>query len=421
MSKIQEKRQKAAELATEARKLLDSVSDKMEPAKAKEVEARFDTMMTDHGKIELDIAREEKLEAAERSANALDNRVPLSNKEAAAEARKKTPEYSEVFEKQLRFGAGSLDSEERSILQSGMTSFGGEQRAQGTAPDSAGGYTVPTEFQREIDKAMALWGPMWDANIVREVNTGTGADLEWPTVDDTAQVGEQLAENTAATDDGTGDVVFGQKVFRSYLFDTKVVRTSLQLMQDSAFNMQSVLNELFGERLGRRANTELTVGTGAGSAPEGIVTAANSGVTAVGAAAVTMDEILDLIHSVDPAYRQSPKCRFQFNDTTLLALKKLKDGQDNYLWQMGDVRTGEPNTLQGYGYSINQAMADLATTETPIIFGDHSRYIVRKVIGFQMMTLRERYAEFFQVGNIGFKRFDGGLLNANAVKKITMA
>jgi HK97 family phage major capsid protein len=181
--------------------------------------------------------------------------------------------------------------------------------------------------------------------------------------------------------------------------------------------MEPLLTDLFGERLGRTANEVLTTGTGSGQ-PNGIVTAASTGLTAASATAITSDELIDLFHSVDPAYRASPKCRWMFNDSTLAAIRKLKDGQGNYLWQMGDVRTGEPDMFLGKAYSVNQAMADIATGNSSVLFGDLSRYVVRKVRGFQVMTLRERYAENFQVGMVGFKRFDGELLNTSAVKKL---
>jgi HK97 family phage major capsid protein len=177
---------------------------------------------------------------------------------------------------------------------------------------------------------------------------------------------------------------------------------------------------LLGERIARRVNTELTTGDGTGD-PNGVVVASATGKTAASTTAFTADEVIDLLHSVDPAYRASPKCRWQFNDTTLASIRKLKDGQGNYLWQMGDVRTGEPDRLLAHPYSVNQAMANIGLSAKPIIFGDHSRYVVRKVRGFTVITLRERYAENFQIGMVGFKRFDGELLNDQAVKHLVMA
>lgn len=419
MSKLIEMREQMAVLATEARKELDAVSKETDKAKIAEVEARFDRIMGDHDAIGKRIEREQKIADAE--ARALEAARPTPKDAiAAAEDRAKTPEYAEVFAKQLRFGGESLDAEERAVLMSGRVDFSQEARAQTSTTGSSGGFTVPVTLMAEIDKAMALWGPMWDASIVRELNTTSGNRLEFPTVDDTAKTGRIKAQNAAVDDDGTDDVVFGQKLLDSYVYDTGMVRIPLELLQDSVFNIESLMTDLFGERLGRIANTVLTTGTGS-SQPNGIVTASSLGKTAASATAITADEMLDLFHAVDPAYRASPKARWMFNDTTLLSIRKLKDGDGNYLWQMGDVRSAEPDTIWGKPYSINQAMATAATTTKPIVFGDLSRYIVRKVGGFQVLTLRERYAEFFQVGMVGFKRFDGELLNTAAVKHMVMA
>lgn len=424
MSEAINLRERMAKLATDARAEFDKITDKTTDSEAKEIEARFDTMMAEHDRLAERAEREEKLAAAEKRAEqAADPRRPAPSHEearAAAEDHQNKPEYKEVFTKSLRFGAAALEAEEREVLMAGRANIPAEARAQSTGTDSAGGYTVPEGFSGEIDKALALWGPMWDGNIVRELNTGTGNPLPWPTVDDTSKTGRIKSENSAVDDDGTDDVSFGEKILNAYIYDTGMVRVPLELLQDSAFNIESLMNDLFGERLGRTANEVLTTGTGTNQ-PHGIVTASSAGKTAAAAAALDSDELIDLLHSVDPAYRQSPQCRWMFNDSTLAAIRKLKDGQGNYLWQMGDVRTGEPDRILGNAYSVNQAMADIGASAKPIIFGDFSRFIVRKVMGFQVMTLRERYAENFQVGMVGFKRFDSELLNTAAVKHMVMA
>jgi HK97 family phage major capsid protein len=421
MSNIRELREQQARIATNARAKLEEINDNTDEARAKEVESEFDQMMAEYDAIDARIGREEKMAEAEARANRGDPRRPGGHGEARGAAdEEKSPEYKEVFAKAVRFGVPSLEAEEREVLMQHRANVPEELRAQSTGTDTAGGYTVPTEFSGEIDKAMALWGPMWDADIVREMSTSNGRRIEWPTVDDTAKRGRIKAENASVDDDGTDDVSFGQKLLDAYVYDTGMVRVPIELLQDSAFNIESLMNELFGERLGRTANEVLTVGTGTNE-PNGIVTASGAGNTAAATTSFTADEIIDLLHSVDPAYRASPRARWMFNDSTLAAIRKLKDGDGNYLWQMGDIRVGEPAQILGHPYSVNQAMADVAVSAKPIIFGDFSRYVVRKVLGFQVLTLRERYAENFQIGMVGFKRFDGELLNSAAVKHMAMA
>lgn len=421
---IKEMREKMALLATQARAKLDEITDKTEATRAKEIETEFDRHMADHDALRQKVERLERLDSVDAEQRATqekgDPRAPKYDADASASHRS-TPEYKEVFDKAVRFGTASLDADERSVFVAGRVDLPPEMRAQTSTTTTSGGFTVPTEFSGEIDKQMAAWGPMWDASIVRELNTSNGRTINWPTVNDTAATGRIKAQNAAADNDGTDDVVFGQRVLDAYVYDTGIVLIPMELLEDSAFDMEAdVLNPLFGERLGRLANQLLTTGTGS-SQPSGIVTASTLGKTAASATAITCDELIDLQHSVDPAYRQSPKCRWQFNDTTLAAIRKLKDGQGNYLWQMGDVRTGEPDKLLGHQYSVNQAMASMTTGLKTVIFGDHSKYIVRKVKGFQLITLRERYAEFFQVGTVGYKRFDGELLNTAAIKHLIQA
>lgn len=415
---IIELRERQARLVANARAKLDEITDDTSEARAKEIETEYDRMMAEYDQLDARIKREEKLIEAQERMNAGDPRRPRGEDREARQEQ--APEYKDVFNKAIRFGAAALTAEERNVLLAHRQELPQEMRAQSTGTDSAGGYTVPEGFSGELDRAIAAWGPMWDANIVRELVTSSGNPLPWPTVDDTTKTGRIKAENAAVTDDGSDDVVFGQKQLDAYVYDTGMVRIPIELLQDSAFDMEALLNDLFGERLGRIANQVLTVGTGTNQ-PNGIVTASGVGKTAASATAIDPDELIDLVHSVDPAYRASPKCRWQFNDNTLAAIRKLKDGNGNYLWQMGDVRTGEPSTILGFGYSVNQAMPDIAAGAKPIIFGDHSRYVVRKVRGFSVLTLRERYAENFQIGMVGFKRFDGELLNNNAVKHLAMA
>ena len=400
-------RERMGELATEARAELDKITDKMEDGEVKEIEGRFDAMMAEHDKIAARIEREQRLNKVQLPE--IDDRAARGSDDDAR------PEYKGVFERALRFGVSSLTPAEQRVMQDARTELPEEMRAQSTGTDAAGGYTVPEEFSGAIDRALKMWGPMWDGGIIRELNTSNGRALKWPTVDDTAKTGRIKAENAGVDDDGTDDVVFGEKEFNAYVYDTGMVKIPMELLQDSAFNMESLLTDLFAERLGRLANTTLTTGTGS-SQPNGIVTASSAGKAPAGAAAITADELIDHLHTVDPAYRMSPNCRWMFNDSTLAYIRKLKDGDGNYLWQMGDVRNGEPATLLGHAYSVNQAMASIAASAKPILFGDLSKYLVRKVMGFQVITLRERFAENFQIGMVGFKRFDGELLNAAAVK-----
>ena len=420
MSTIKELRAKQAQIVTEARERLDLINKTTDEARAKELEAQHDAAMAEHDRLDGIIAREEKLAALEKRAEeqrAKQRPIPRDGEERGQDGGEK-PTYRSVFHKFLRAGGdpSELSGEDRAILRAGNQP-GAEFRMQSTS-NTAGGYTVPVELANEIVKSMKAWGPMYDEDICTTMNTASGNSIKIPTVDDTAVTAEAHTEGTALTDDGGKDVTFGQKSLDAFVFDTEFVKWSMELSQDSIFNVESLLGALLGERLGRIANSQLTVGGGSG-APNGIVTASSAGKTAAATGAVTYDEIMDLVHSIDPAYRQSPKVRFMFNDSTLAAIRKLKDGDGKYIWTNSDVQGGVPGTLLGYRYSINQAMASLATTNKTILFGDFGKYFVRKVGAPIIGVMRERF--WPDLGIAGLIRFDGELSDTGAVKHLVMA
>lgn len=432
MSTLKELREKQASLLQTARAKYDEISDDTPSERAQEIEREHDAIMKDYDDIDGKIERAERLETAERASNeaseaadreARNRRRPVSDASDSS-AKDETPDTMEVFKRAVQFGPQSLNVEERAVFSEKILSrtLPDEVRAQSAGTTTAGGFTVPEGFLPEITKTMAIWGPMLDGSIVREIVTSGGNPLPWPTVDDTANVAGLTAENAASPTDGSEDVTFGQKQLDAYVYRSGVVQVPVELLQDSAFDMQSLLNELLGERIARAGNAALTTGTGIGQ-PNGIVTASAQGKVAAAAAAITADEIIDLLHSVDPAYRGSPKARFMFHDTTLAAIRKLKDGQGNYLWQLGDVRSGSPSTLLGQSYSINNAMADVGSgvNSRVMVFGDFNKYIVRRVREFNLVVMRERFAELLQTGFLAWNRLDGELSDTAAIKHLALA
>lgn len=410
---MKNQRERMAEIATEARKDLDSITEKTSATEAKEIEARFDARMVDHDAIQSKLDREEKISAAEK--RAVESRRPTAadgSDNGGAEPVK--AEYRNVFAKVICGQQDDLSVEERKVLKQGMT----EYRAQTGGTTTAGGFTVPTTLADQIERSMLAWGPMYDENVATVISTTSGNPLKIPTVNDTAVTAVAHTEGAAIVDDGGKDATFGQKSLDGYSFDTEFIRWSWELDMDSIFSMEQLLGSLLGERLGRVANLQLTTGSGS-DAPNGIVTASTLGVTAAGTAAITFDEILELEHSVDPAYRMSPKARYMFNDATLLAIRKLKDGDGNYLWQQGNVVAGAPSTFNGRAYSINQAMDSLAAAKKVIAFGDFGKYYVRKVGAPVIGVMKERF--WPDMGIAGLIRFDGELGDTAAVKHLITA
>lgn len=276
-------------------------------------------------------------------------------------------------------------------------------RALGVGTDTAGGYTVPEDFLRELEIAALAFGGM--LQVARILRTDSGADLPIPTTNDTSNKGAILGENTAVSEQ---DVVMGNVTLGAYKYTSKMIKVSQELMEDSAFDLASFLGAILGERLGRAKNEHFTTGTGA-SQPRGAVTASFLGKTAASGTAITDLEITDLIHSVDPAYR--PQARLMWHDNTLKAVKKLVDTQGRRLWQP-NLAAGEPATFDSYPYTINQDMPQIATGQKTILFGAFPKYYIREVRGMRLKRLDERYADADQTAFVAFERADGELVDA---------
>jgi HK97 family phage major capsid protein len=411
---------KQAQIVSEARERLDQINAATDEGRAKELEIQHDTAMAEYDRLSARIEREQKQAQMEQRAESLRaaQRPLVAGGEAAAQDAGSAPTYRAAFYEMLRHGGqvGDMSPEMRQALRTGIVSE--EIRAQTAGTTTAGGFTVPVELAAIMTKSMAAWGPMYDENICTALLTASGNQINLPTVDDTSVVVVKHTEGSALTDDGGSDVTFAQKRLDAYVFDTEFIKFSMELAQDSIFNIEQLLGELLGERLGRRANTELTTGDGSGD-PNGIVTASSLGKTAAATGAITVDELIDLQHSVDPAYRMSPKARFMFNDSTLAAVRKLKGGDGQYIWQMGDIRTSVPGTLLGSPYSVNQAMASLATGNKTVVYGDFAKYFVRKVGSPMIGVMRERF--WPDLGIAGLIRLDGELADTAAVKHLIMA
>jgi len=417
-----EKREK---LVADARSALDEIKKNTDEARAAELEKRHDDIMAEFDRIDANIAREKRMADAQRRIDdaaaeerARQRPVPKDDTEGRGQDEGEELNYRSVFYKFLSCGAdmAELSAEERAVLKRGVE-VKAEFRAQTTTGGSgtAGGYTIPTELSDQMVRSMKMWGPMYDDDICTVVTTVGGNPIILPTVDDTSVTAEQHIEGTPLTDDGGKDVTFGKKQLEAYAYDTEFVRFSFELAADSVFNMEQLLGSLLGERLGRIANLQLTTGDGTGD-PDGIVTASTLGKTTASATGVAYDEIIDLVHSVDPAYRGSPKARFMFNDLTLGALRKLKDGDGRYIWTAGDVQNGVPGTILGYRYSVNQAMDSIAASKKSILFGDFGKYFVRKVGAPVIGVLRERF--WPDLGIAGLIRLDGELGDSAAVKHL---
>jgi len=280
----------------------------------------------------------------------------------------------------------------------------------GSISGPAGGHTVPQGFIPAFEQAMTdASGMLQVADIWRSPDA---REVPWPTTDDTAVEAELLGENSeAATDD---EPTFGATIFRSRKLSSKLVKVSHELLRDSSINLASELGKILGARIGRRLNRLCTTGLSAGGQPQGIVVGSTLGVTAASATSIAFDELIDLMHSVDVAYRvASENCGWMMSDTTAAHLRKKKDGEGNYIWQQS-TQLGQPDRLLGWPTTINSHMASVASGAIPILFGAMKKYKIRLIAQLRLRRLVERYAEFDQEGFLSFQSFDAALLDAGS-------
>lgn len=419
-------------LRTQATDALEEIRKNTDEARTAELEKRHDDIMGEFDKIDAKIDRELEHESRmkrfddreeSRERRQREQRRPGGDVDVRGEDLGDDDQvtYRAAFGAYLA-NAGNvamLSPEQRSVLQTGyQTVEKGEQRAQ-TTTAAAGGYTVPEEMMPRLIKKLAQMGPMLDPDFVFEMVTASGVAMPFPTVDDVANESMvvQDTEGATLTDDAGSDVVFGEKQLEAYGYNTEWIRVSLALAQDSALAMQGVIIDLLGDRLARKGNTLLTTGDGTGD-PNGVITAASTGVTAASATAIVFDELIDLEHSIDSAYREGAS--YMLKDATLKVIRKLKNSDGDYIWQAGNVQAGVPNMLNGYRYRVNPAMATIAASAKTIAFGDFKKYFVRKVGQPLIAAIQDK--DFWPgFGVAGYWRIDGELADTAGIKLLAQA
>ena len=273
--------------------------------------------------------------------------------------------------------------------------------------DSEGGYLVPDEYERTLVEALE------EENIFRQmakvIKTSSG-DRKIPVV---------ASKGTASWIDEEGafpesDDSFGQVSIGAYKLGT-MIKVSEELLNDSVFDLQSYISREFARRIGAKEEEAFFTGDGKGK-PLGVLAAkggAEAGVTAASATAVTADELMDLYYALKSPYRK--KSVWVLNDSTIKAIRKLKDGNGQYLWQPS-LTAGTPDTILGRPVKTSAYMPAIAAGAKSIAFGDFSYYWIADRQGRSFKRLNELFAATGQVGFLASQRVDGRLILAEAIK-----
>ncbi|MDX5984690.1 phage major capsid protein [Sphingomonas echinoides] len=406
MINIKALRDQRAAKATEARNLLDTNTTTYTAAIGVQVDAIYEEI----DRIDEQIVRAERQAKIDGDAAADEGnqeRQQQALNVLSPDERAKAVAYNAAFRNFLVRGERGLTNDEITLLVAGRP-----QNAQSgqQSNGAAGGYLVPTGWGGELLEALKAFGGM--RSVATVVQTAGGNSLPWPTVDETGQEGELVAENQPAS---AQDASFGTIDIGAFKFSSKIFTIPFELLQDQGpgIDIEAFIRRAAATRIARVQNRYYTVGTGTNQ-PRGIVTAAVAGKVGVAGqtATVLTDDLVDLEHSVDPAYRAMPGVGWMFHDNTLRVLKKMKDSQNRPLWMPG-YTTKEPDTFNGYKYTINQQMPTMAANAKSILFGDMSQYMIRDVMAVTLFRFDDStYTSRGQVGFLAWARGDGDLMSA---------
>lgn len=390
---VNEMRVQRAKIWNQAKDFLDSHRDK-NGILSDEDAATYDKMEKDIVDLGREIDRQERVEAMEREM-AAPTSTPLTGKPSGAKTDEKVGRASDDYKRNF-WNAMRMKAPSSQILN-----------ALQVGSDTEGGYLVPDEFERTLIEALE------EENIFRriaKVIQSNSGDKKIPIVASKGSAAWVDEEGTY----GESDDEFGQASLGAYKLGT-LIKISEELLNDSAFDMESYIAKEFSRRIGAKEEEAFFTGNGTGK-PTGILAAtggAEVGVTTAGSTAITADEVIDLYFSLRVPYRKNAV--WIMNDATVSAIRKLKDGQGQYLWEPSLV-SGVPNKILGCEVITSPYMPTIAAGAKTIVFGDFSYYWIADRQGRIFKRLNELYATTGQVGFIGNQRVDGKLILPEAIK-----
>src|SRR5690625_801954 len=393
MNKIIELREKRAKLWETTKAFLDSRRNENGLLSAEDT-ATYTQMEEDVMNLGEEIKRLERqavidLELSKPTSS------PISNKPGMKDEEEKTGRASDEY-KSAFWNAMRMKNPGNQIYNS--LSIG---------EDSEGGYLAPDEFEKTLITTLE------EENIFRKlakvIKTSSG-DRKIPVV---------VTKGSAAwLDEGEefeeSDSIFGQTSIGAYKLGT-MIKVSDELLNDSVFSIENYIATEFARRIGAKEEEAFLVGDGEGK-PTGIFNATAGGqlgVTAASATAITADEVIDLVYSLKAPYRKNAV--FIMNDATVKAIRKLKDGQGQYLWQPS-LTAGTPDTLLNRPVFTSAYAPTIAGGANTIAFRDFRYYWIADRQGRSFKRLNELFATSGQVGFLGSQRVDGKLILPEAIK-----
>lgn len=398
MKNIQALREKIANLAKQANHLL---GEKGSATWTAEEQAKFDGFTNEINAAKASITNIEKMRELEAD-NFFNEAANQPGKKVEIDAETMSGKIAMAL--YLRMG-NNVSAEQAVQIRNAMS----------TTTTTEGGYTVPPEIATMVIDKLKAYGGMREVATI--LSTSTGVAMNWPTSDGTADVGAIVGQNTAVN---AADITFGTVGLNPFYYTSNKIALPLELIQDSAIDVVAYVVDRLATRIARIQNTHFTTGGGT-TVPDGVIPKSGTGKTGTTGQTLTViyDDLVDLKHSVNRAYRANAK--FMMNDLSVAVVSKLKDTTGRPIWTPGDsegIAGGRPDTLLGYPVVINDDMAVMAANAKSIAFGDFSKYTIRDVAGTTVIRRFDdsAFALSNQVGFCGWTRSGGNLLDTAATK-----
>lgn len=394
MSKILELKEKRAKAWEAAKAFLDAKRTEAGFVSAEDA-ATYDKMEADVVKLGEEIDRLERQAVIDAELAKVTSQPIVNTPSAKPDGAEKTGRSSDEYKRAFWNGMRNKMSYE-------------VQNALSIGTDSEGGYLVPDEYERKLVES--LQDEVFFRSLATIIRTSSG-DRKIPIVTSRGEAawideGGQFPES---------DDSFGQTTIGAYKLAT-MIKVSDELLNDSVFNIEAYISKEFGRRIGAKEEEAFFIGDGSGK-PTGIFNitgGADTGVTAANTT-ITFDDVMDLYYSLRAPYRN--KATWLLNDSTVKAIRKLKDGNGNYIWQPS-VKEGEPDKILNRPYRTSIYVPELAAGKRVMAFGDYSYYWIADRQGRSFKRLNELYATTGQVGFLASERVDGKLILSEAVKTL---
>tara|TARA_Y100000401_G_scaffold117519_1_gene126831 strand:- start:18021 stop:19217 length:1197 start_codon:yes stop_codon:yes gene_type:complete len=391
------RRETRASLVAEARKILDTAQGESRELAADEQE-RVDRIFADVDQLANEIRAEERIDNLEMEMTAVAERRTVNQPMVVADTQgsvnlpmRSTPEYRDAFRGWLRTGNRA------------------ELRALEVGTATEGGNVVDDDMAAAIvEKADELSFVRGMSNVIT-----ANSDIKIP-VESTKVAAAIVAEEGAY---GETDPAFALKTLSSFKLSC-LVKVSEELAFDSEFDLSAYLARAFGRAMALGEDQYFLTGTGSGQ-PSGIFTDGAGAVTSAGDDALAADDLIDTMYSVPAEYRVGNRCAWVMNDSTAKAIRKLKDSDNQYLWQPA-LSLGQPDTLMGFPVMTNSNVAAVADGAKPVAFCNFDYFTIADRGSIAVQRLDELYAGNGQVGFRAYRRLDGKLTQTAACGILTI-